>query len=149
MIAVNRATAEHVPHLIPLFDAYRQFYKRDTDMPTARQFLLDRLSRDESVIFVALENRTALGFTQLFPIFSSLWMQRKWLLNDLFVDPAARGKGVGGMLLKRAHVFAAETGAISLMLQTDVDNFTAQRVYEQHGWQRVTDSYVYELFIGK
>ena len=98
------------------------------------------------MIFLALlDDGTPAGFTQIYSIFSSTSMQRAWLLNDLFVAPAARRAGVGRALLERAHAFARETNSKELMLQTAVDNVPAQRLYESLGWQRDNDFYVYML----
>lgn len=147
-VQVLRATTDDIETIAPLFDAYRQFYRQASDLDGARAFLAERLERGESVVFFALlEDGTPAGFTQLYPIFSSTAMQRAWLLNDLFVAPAARRAGAGRALLERAHAFARETQARELMLQTAVDNFPAQRLYESLGWQRDNDYYVYTLAV--
>ncbi len=145
-VQVMRAAVDDIETVAPLFDAYRQFYQQPSDLDGARAFLTERLERGESVIFLALlDDGTPAGFTQLYPIFSSTTMQRAWLLNDLFVAPAARRAGVGRALLERAHAFARETNSKELMLQTAVDNLPAQRLYESLGWQRDNDFYVYML----
>ena len=145
-VRVTRATVDDIETVAPLFDAYRQFYQQPSDLDGARTFLTERLGRGESTIFLAqLDDGTPAGFTQLYPIFSSTAMQRAWLLNDLFVAPAARRAGVGRVLLERAHAFARETNSKELMLQTAVDNIPAQRLYESLGWQRDNDFYVYML----
>ena len=144
-LSIITATLEHLDLLVPLFEGYRHFYQQAPAPAAARNFLRGRIERDESVIFLALQDDRAVGFTQLYPIFSSVSMMRAWLLNDLFVTPDVRGSGAGGALLEHARQYAAQTGAKSLMLQTAVDNFTAQRLYEAHGWQRDTAFYVYEI----
>ncbi|HET9981117.1 MAG TPA: GNAT family N-acetyltransferase [Ktedonobacterales bacterium] len=144
---VRRATVADIEAIAPLFDAYRQFYHQPPDLDGARAYLTERLERDESVVFFALVDGVPAGFTQLYPIFSSTTMQRAWLLNDLFVAPTGRRAGVGRALLERAHAFAQETQAKELMLQTAVDNFPAQRLYESLGWQRDNDYYVYTLAV--
>jgi GNAT superfamily N-acetyltransferase len=147
-VQVKRATTADIATIAPLFDAYRQFYRRPGNLDGARAYLTERLARDESVVFFALlDDGTPAGFTQLYPIFSSTSMQRLWLLNDLFVAPEARRAGVGRALLERAHAFARETNAKGLMLQTAVDNIPAQRLYESLGWQRDNDFYVYTLIV--
>ena len=147
-VQVRQATTADVDVIAPLFDAYRQFYRRDSDLDGARAYLAERLERGESIVFLALlDDGTPAGFTQLYPIFSSTSMQRVWLLNDLFVAPVARRAGVGRALLERAHAFGQETHAIRLMLQTAVDNLPAQRLYESLGWQRDNDFYVYTLAV--
>lgn len=145
-VQTRRATLEDIETIAPLFDAYRQFYQQATDLDGARAYLTERLAGGESVVFFALlDDGAPVGFTQLYPIFSSTSMQRAWLLNDLFVAPVARRAGVGRALLERAHAFAQETHAKELMLQTAVDNIPAQRLYESLGWQRDNDYYVYML----
>ena len=147
-VQVRQATTADVDVIAPLFDAYRQFYRRDSDLDGARAYLAERLERGESIVFLALlDDGTPAGFTQLYPVFSSTSMQRVWLLNDLFVAPVARRAGVGRALLERAHAFGQETHAIRLMLQTAVDNLPAQRLYESLGWQRDNDFYVYTLAV--
>lgn len=147
-VQVRQATTADVDVIAPLFDAYRQFYRRDSDLDGAQAYLTERLERGESIVFLALlDDGTPAGFTQLYPIFSSTSMQRVWLLNDLFVAPVARRAGVGRALLERAHAFGQETHAIRLMLQTAVDNLPAQRLYESLGWQRDNDFYVYTLAV--
>jgi len=99
-ITLTRVTADHLDTLIPLFDAYRQFYAQRSDLDGVRHFLTERLIRNESVMFLASEDSQATGFAQLYPTFSSLSMNRVWILNDLFVSSSARGHGVGSALLQ-------------------------------------------------
>ncbi len=49
----RRATLDDLDQLVPLFDAYRQFYGQHSDLIVTRQFLNDRLTRNESVVLVA------------------------------------------------------------------------------------------------
>ncbi|MBI1277661.1 MAG: GNAT family N-acetyltransferase [Anaerolineaceae bacterium] len=143
--SIIRATIEHLDLVAPLFDGYRQFYKQPSNLDGARQFIKDRLIRHESVIFLALMDDAGLGFTQLYPSFSSTSMNRLWILNDLFVSPNGRRQGIGEALLERARQFAVENGAKGLMLETAVTNTTAQKLYERLGWKRDTEYYVYNL----
>src|SRR5258708_23441989 len=89
-ITVREATLTDLDALVPLFDAYRQFYRKPEDLALARRFLEERLQRHESIIFVALESdRSAVGFTQLLPRFSSAAAARIFILSRLFRAPAA------------------------------------------------------------
>jgi GNAT superfamily N-acetyltransferase len=132
---IVRATVQHVDLLTPMFDGYRQFYKQPPDSGQARRFLRERLERDESVVFLAIEDEAGVGFTQLYPSYSSVSVKRVWILNDLFVVPEARQRGIASALLLRAEQFAVETQARGLELKTAKDN-PAQRLYERMGWQR-------------
>jgi ribosomal protein S18 acetylase RimI-like enzyme len=135
-IRIIRAGLEHVEEVARLFDLYRQFYEQPPDLDGARKFIHERLERDESVIFLALSGQFAAGFTQLYPSFSSVSMQRLWILNDLYVAAEARKLGVGQTLLERARVFAAETGSKGLELATAHNNLAAQRLYDKTGWKK-------------
>jgi ribosomal protein S18 acetylase RimI-like enzyme len=133
--AVVRATLAHLDLVAPLFDAYRQFYGCSANLDAARSFLRERLERDESVVFLALENERGLGFTQLYPTFTSIGARRAWILNDLYVDPTARRKGIGRMLMEAARAFAVETEAAWLELATAKDNHVAQALYRSLGYK--------------
>jgi GNAT superfamily N-acetyltransferase len=144
MINLRTATIGDLEPLAILFDGYRIFYKQHSDIEGAKKFLRERIEKEESVIFVAEEENELLGFTQLFPLYSSVGMKRTWLLNDLYVAANARKRGVAASLLQKAKEFGVITNSRWLLLQTSADNFTAQSVYESNGWQRVTD-FFYEM----
>jgi len=144
-IEVRQATVEDLDLLAPLFDAYRQFYRQPGDPERARRFLLDRFSHNQSVIFLACADGAAIGFTQLYPSFSSVRMARIFILNDLFVAPEGRGRGAGSALLEAAAEYGRRVGAVRLVLSTEATNATAQAVYEKMGWKRDTAFWVYEL----
>ena len=136
-IFVRRASLADVELVAPLFDAYRQFYGQTPELVLAREFLRQRLQREQSVIFLALRSDgAAAGFTQLYPSFSSASAQRIFILNDLFIDPSARRRGVGQRLLDAAAEFGRSEGAIRLTLSTAHTNTAAQALYEAHGWRR-------------
>jgi len=145
---VKRAGPGDLDAVAPLFDAYRQFYGQRPDPAAARAFLAERLSRGESVIFVAVApDGEALGFTQLYPSFSSVSLRRLWILNDLFVRPGVRRGGVGRRLLERAREWAVETEAKGLSLATAVTNSAAQALYEACGWRRDDEFRYYYLLV--
>jgi ribosomal protein S18 acetylase RimI-like enzyme len=146
-VVVRPAGLSDLDALVPLFDGYRQFYEQQSDLRGARAFLQERLERAESVIFIATRGTTALGFTQLYPSFSSVSMKRLWILNDLFVAPDGRRQGVGARLLQRAREFAAETETKGLELTTARDNLSAQALYESQGWARDNVFMTYYLYV--
>lgn len=144
MSRVRQATPGDIDRLAPLFDAYRQFYERPPDLALARDFLSTRLRNGESVVFLAEEADAVLGFVQLYPVFSSTSLApgRLWLLNDLYVVPAARGRGVARQLMDQARLLAEETAACGLVLCTARTNSSAQALYESLGY-RVDDEFLY------
>ena len=135
-MTIRRATPADVDLVAPLFDAYRQFYACSPDLELARRFLGERLARGESVVFVAVLDGTGVGFTQLYPTFTSIGANRAWILNDLYVSPAARRQGVGRQLMDAARRFAEESGAAWLELATAKDNDRAQALYRGCGYKK-------------
>ncbi|KON84928.1 acetyltransferase [Rossellomorea marisflavi] len=142
---IQRATTKQLEEVAILFNEYRMFYNKPSDLAGARTYLKDRLSGNDSVIFLGFEGEKAIGFTQLYPTFSSIGMKRAWILNDLFVAKDARRKGVGDALLQAARAHAVETGASSLSLSTAPDNLEAQRLYERNGYRQDETFLHYEL----
>jgi ribosomal protein S18 acetylase RimI-like enzyme len=134
MTDIRRATLEDLDLVAPLFDGYRRFYGQAADIPRAKAFLRERLERNESTILLAMRDGTAAGFTQLYPLFSSVRTARLWLLNDLFVAEHARRGGVAHALLDAAVAFAREQGAAGVMLETMRDNAPARALYRAAGW---------------
>ena len=137
-----------------LFDQYRVFYKQPSDLEEAKKFIQQRLDNNESVIFVALAtgSEQPIGFTQLYPIFSSVRIAKNWLLNDLYVSLNFRKKGIGESLLHRAIDFGKENNARFVELLTAVDNLTAQRLYEQFGFKKLApdiDHFTYRINMAK
>ncbi len=130
------ATLEHLNDLATMFDAYRVFYKETSDLERAKNFLLERIRNSESVIFIAYDGLKPLGFTQLYPSFSSASTNRLWILNDLFVIPQIRGLRIGERLIERAFQLARDTNAKGVQLETAHTNFSGQKLYERMGFER-------------
>lgn len=144
-VAVRRAGSPDLDAAARLFTGYLRFYGKATPEAQARDFIHERLARQDSVFYLAGCDGGALGFTQLYPAFSSLSLAPSWILNDLYVEPAARGRGVGEALMQAARALAVGNGAAELMLQTARDNAAAQRLYEKLGWRRDEEFLVYTL----
>lgn len=134
--AVRQANLNDLDQLTELFDAYRAYYRQPSDPGRARAFLQARFRRQDSVILVAETEGDVVGFTQLYPSFSSVATAPIWILNDLYVDPAARRRGIAAALLEAARAHAVQTGATRLVLETLPENKPAQALYEQRGWVR-------------
>ncbi len=134
-VEIKQAQQQDLAQIAYLFDAYRVFYKQVSDYDLALDFLTKRFENKESVIFYAInEAGDYLGFTQLFPSFSSVSAQRSWILNDLFVLPKLRSSGIGTLLLNRAKEHAIQTHTKGIGLETSADNKRAQALYESLGY---------------
>lgn len=144
MITIQQANVSDVPAIAPLFDAYRIFYQQESDIELANIFLTERLQKQQSIIFFAVEmHDEVLGFIQLFPSFSSVSAKRLWILNDLFIATKARRRGIARQLMNHARQFAIETGAKGLFLETAHDNFHGQALYESLGYRKNSEFYYF------
>lgn len=122
--------------LAKLFDGYRVFYKKESDLNAAKTFLSERLKNQDSKIYVCeTDERNLVGFTQLYPLFSSTRMKRLWLLNDLYVDPDFRGKAIAVKLIDRAKQLVKETSACGMYLETGKSNVIGNKLYPKTGFQ--------------
>lgn len=136
MMKIIRADMTHLNILAPMFDAYRLFYSQPSNMPAAAKFLHERLSNQDSVIFLAVENNEGMGFTQLYPTLSSISMEKIYILNDLYVKPEHREKKIARQLMRVARDFAVKDNAVEIMLSTATDNLVAQKLYESEGYKK-------------
>ncbi|GGY05050.1 putative N-acetyltransferase YhfO [Litchfieldella qijiaojingensis] len=147
-MSVRHAKLRDVEALGELLDGYRVFYDQPSDLASARNFLAHRLGLGDSHLLVYEgEGGELLGFVQLYPLFSTVRLAPLWLLNDLFVAPNARERGIGRALMIAARDLAQANGVRHLKLATQIENHTAQRLYESLGWQRDTVFHHYALTV--
>ncbi|MGP8291392.1 GNAT family N-acetyltransferase [Vreelandella zhanjiangensis] len=147
---VRAAVLDDLDALSVLLDDYRQFYQQQSDLKGARYFLNQRFGLGDSFILVSEDASGKIsGFVQLFPGLSTVGMNARWTLNDLYVLPEYRSQGVGRALMGAAAYLAQDHGVARLVLMTQVENKRAQRLYESLGWQRNTAFYSYLLDVNE
>lgn len=144
---IFQATTDHIDDVALLFNCYRIFYEQESNYNAAKEFIKERFERQDSVIFLATKDNKPVGYTQLFPSFSSVSMKRVWILNDLFVIPEVRNKGIAKALINGAKNYAIATKAIRIVLATEVTNIVAQKLYETMGYHKFDKFYHYILEI--
>ncbi len=133
-----QAKPEHLKVLVPLFNAYRIFYEQDSNLEAAKEFLSERLKNKDSVIFIAFVNEQAVGFTQLYPLFSSVSMTTMYLLNDLYIASPFRNMGIGEALINQAKQLCETENSKGLAIQTAFNN-PAQKLYQRLGFTPDSD----------
>ncbi|MGY4795328.1 GNAT family N-acetyltransferase [Lysinibacillus fusiformis] len=143
---ISTVTQATIGEVVPLFNAYREFYGQPSDIQQAEQFIRERVERAESIIFLAYLEEGPVGFAQLFPVFSSVAMKRAFLLNDLFVAKQARKKGVAQALMEQCYAYCQQEEARYMMLETATDNVQAQKLYEKMGMTIDEKVYYYSIY---
>ncbi|WP_413282903.1 GNAT family N-acetyltransferase [Vibrio sp. MA40-2] len=143
---IVKVNLKNLELITPLFDSYRVFYGQVSDLSVAREFIKARVENEQSIIFLAIDNNDkSVGFTQLYPSFSSVSVARTWILNDLYVVEEARKQGVAKMLMNAARELAVNDKVKGLVLETAADNITAQCLYESLGYEKELGIYHYFL----
>ncbi|MDI9865991.1 GNAT family N-acetyltransferase [Flectobacillus sp. DC10W] len=143
---ITKANESHLELLIPAFETNRIHFGQTNDNLKTRRFLSERLTQNSSTIFIALADSGVLaGFTQLYPIFSTLKLESVWLLNDMFVMPDFRKGGVASLLVDAAWNHTKHTGAAWLTLKTGIENTKAQALYEKLGFRKDDEHFYYFL----
>ncbi|MCB9203111.1 MAG: GNAT family N-acetyltransferase [Flavobacteriales bacterium] len=141
----RKAENKDLNQLSELFDRYRIFYRKESDIKKAKDFLEQRILNDDSEIFVA-ENKeqTLIGFVQLYPLFSSTRMSKLWLLNDLFVTPEYRKKRISIGLIEKAKELVVNSNACGMFLETEKSNLVGNNLYPKTGFELNQESNFYE-----
>jgi len=148
-LVITRARPVDVAAATELFVAYQAFYRVIADVAKARAFVSDRLRLNDTIYLLARYEDTpthkGVGFAQMMPKLSSTSMRRDWVLNDLFVVPEHRRKGVATALMNESLAFAKRTGAVKMSLKTQAGNAAARALYEREGWELDAEFVTYTL----
>jgi ribosomal protein S18 acetylase RimI-like enzyme len=146
-VVIKKTSIEDLEMVSHLFDLYRIFYEQTSDIEAAKKFLSERIKNNESIIYLALDEKknSGMGFVQLYPSFSSVRMKRMWILNDLFVHTNYRKQGVAEALILKSKELAIETKAKHIILETHSSNINAQKLYDKLGFKRDDEHYYYYL----
>jgi ribosomal protein S18 acetylase RimI-like enzyme len=145
-ILTRSAHLEDIEELSVLFDGYRQFYGKQSNLSESKQFINERLTKQDSVIYVATtadDKGNLVGFMQLYPVFGSLEAKKGFTLNDLYINPKNRKQGIGEQLIDAAIALGKQHDACWLMLETALDNHQAQKLYEKKGFVKSTQFFTY------
>jgi ribosomal protein S18 acetylase RimI-like enzyme len=132
--------------MVNLFNNYRIFYKQPTDMLGCKEYLKQRIKQNESIIYEAQHENISAGFVQLYPSFSSVSMQKVYILNDLYVSEEFRGKGIGTELITYAEKELAKSGIKKISLKTAYDN-QAKSLYKKLGYEEEIEFFHYNKYL--
>lgn len=133
--AIRQATIQDLPSIVPIFDSYREYFNQQKDPVLVERFLFEKFEHRESVIFIAQKQDEVIGFAQLYPLFSSLTLQRVWLLNDFFITEEFRGSGVGTQLFATVKEFTLLTKSKGIELSVEHTNKKAWTFWEKQGFK--------------
>jgi ribosomal protein S18 acetylase RimI-like enzyme len=138
---IARVTRDDLDDLLPLMRGYCDFYEVAPSDASLRALSLTLIANPDTsgVQLIAREDgeqRTAVGFATLYWTFSTLAASAIGLMNDLYVDPQARGGGTGRALIEACAAECAARGLPLLEWETAPENTTAQALYDSLGAQR-------------
>ncbi len=143
---IRPAVLADVDALVPLFDAYRSFFAGD-EPSGSREFLRERLTKEDAVFFMAFERDAATGFLTLYPLFSSWYAKRIWFLSDLYVAPEHRNQKLGRALVAAGQRFATECTSPSIMVEIPHREPHLITFYESLGFERDKNFDLYRYYV--
>ena len=138
-LTIETVTASDTPELLPMVRSYCDFYRVDPSddrLLALANALIE--NPDEGVQLIARGDGTPLGFATIYWSWQTLYAARVGVLNDLYVESAARGTGTGRALIERGLALCRDRGAEKLVWETAPDNTTAQRLYDGIGAAKST-----------
>lgn len=141
---IREAKSSDINQLSKLFNSYRMFYGKESNIDISKEFLDSRIINKDSKIYVCEAGNNIIGFVQLYPLFSSTRVSKYWLLNDLFVDVKERGNGYSKLLIERAKKLVIESNACGMMLETEKSNNIGNKLYPITGFKMNELSNFYE-----
>ena len=141
---IREAKSSDINQLSKLFNSYRMFYGKESNIDISKEFLDSRIINKDSIIYVCEVGNNIIGFVQLYPLFSSTRVSKYWLLNDLFVDVKERGNGYSKLLIERAKKLVIESNACGMMLETEKSNNIGNKLYPITGFKMNELSNFYE-----
>ena len=100
-IEIRPARTDEIDEMLPLIRAYCEFYETEPDDDGLRKMFETLINEPgQGAIFIARDGGSAVGFATLDWKWSSLKAARLGYLEDLFVDPEARGRGIADALIE-------------------------------------------------
>ena len=111
-LAIRIATAADVPHILRFIRALAVYEKLEGEVVADEAQLRATLfgARPAADVIIAYAGDTPAGFALFFPNYSTFLAQPGIYLEDLYVKPHLRGKGIGLALLKRLARIASDRG---------------------------------------
>jgi GNAT superfamily N-acetyltransferase len=133
-VEIRPARPDEIEEMLPLIRAYCEFYEAEPNDEGLRK-MFETLITDPSqgAVFIARDDGRAVGFATLDWKWSSLKAARIGYLEDLFVDPDARGRGIADALIEICAERCRELGMPAMEWLTATDNHRAQKVYDRSG----------------
>jgi ribosomal protein S18 acetylase RimI-like enzyme len=121
-----------------LFDEYRQAFGYASSRAAGLEYIRGCVAGGEVAVFTACyESRLLepLGFTMLYPSFSSVQLRRTWQMQDIFVVPRARRCGIARALMEHVIKFARQQGAQHITLLSRIENGPASSLFSSLGFE--------------
>ena len=139
MPAIATVGEADLPELLPLLRAYLDFYEvtpADEDVLALCRALIADPDAEGLQLLARDDDGTAVGFATVFWSWSTTRAQRIGVMNDLYVEPRARGSRLADALIAACLERCRARGARRLVWQTALDNARAQAVYDRVGAER-------------
>lgn len=140
---IKRCEINNLDKISSLFDEYRQRYKQPSAQESVRNYLQQRLERQEAIIYLVESDEELNGFALLYPSFSSIGLSKIWLLNDFYLASGRDKRAMAQSLLERIAKDCQEAGAIRIEVSTIKENHRLHKLYRDNGFEK---DYKYDYY---
>lgn len=129
---IEFVTERNFEEVLPLIRKYQEFYDVPEIDETRNRAFFSQFGEENpfGCQFLFRHEGRAVGFATVYFTFTSTIAKKVGVMNDLYVEPSVRGKGIGRALINYCLDFALSRGAFRLQWVSATDNYTAQRLYD-------------------
>lgn len=147
MLQIYKAKENNIQQIINLIKEFAEFEKLSQFCKVSENDLREAIFGENKFIYclVAESEDEIVGYALFFPVFKSFRGERSMFLEDLYVSPKMRGKGLGLKMLKEVARTAKERNCVRLDWQALKWNAPAIEFYEKLGAKYDDENYDFSL----
>ncbi|MDH5231180.1 MAG: GNAT family N-acetyltransferase [Gammaproteobacteria bacterium] len=129
---IESVTTNTIDELLPLIRQYQEFYKIHSISDENNRAFFSQFSESNPMgcQFLYRHETSVVGFATVYFTFASSITAKVGVMNDLYVKPEYRAKGIGKKLIEHCYDFVIAQGAARLQWLTATDNVNAQKLYD-------------------
>jgi GNAT superfamily N-acetyltransferase len=138
MTLIHLATPDDVPELLPLVERYWKFEGlRSFSNERIENLLREAIANPtRAACWLAMLDRKVLGYLLVVFVFSLEHGGMMGEIDEFYVEPDVRSKGIGSELLRVAERVLGRAGYLRLQMQLGADNERGRAFYQRHGFKR-------------
>lgn len=145
--SIRRATVSYIPSILTLIREFAEFEKLTEWCEVSEDDLRDAIFGEHKFVhcLIAERKNKIVGYALFFPVFKSFRGERSMFLEDLYVSPQMRGRGLGLKMLKEVAQIAREQNCVRMDWQALKWNINAVEFYKNLGAETDDENFDFRL----